>query len=283
MPPIRTVGAPGQDRAADVRDRRRAGAAWGRRACLRRGRRGAWARLSPTSDDGCNRAAVDRPGGAGHHRAARSEQRKTTTLAISSSVAMRPSGILAACAASDSSLVKPARLGRSGRPGRPRRPTARRTPPPGRDGVDEHALRRRRCRRTRARARPARPWSRSRRRWSATAACPPTRSTLTIRPQPRSAIAGAKARMSRIEAITCSSHWACQSSSVSSSSERAKLVPALLTRMSGARRRAASSDPLRPRRAPSRRSRPSARRPAPSRPPPPACARSPRRCRGSRR
>jgi hypothetical protein len=57
--------------------------------------------------------------------------------------------------------------------------------------------------------------------------------TLTIRPQPRSAIAGANARMSRIEAMTCSSHWPCQSSSVSSSSPLAKLVPALLTRMSG--------------------------------------------------
>ena len=31
--------------------------------------------------------------------------------------------------------------------------------------------------------------------------------TLTIRPQPRSAIAGANARISRIEAITCRSHW----------------------------------------------------------------------------
>ena len=43
---------------------------------------------------------------------------------------------------------------------------------------------------------------------------------------------GANARISRIGAITCSSHWLCQSSSVSSSSGRAKDVPALLTRMS---------------------------------------------------
>ena len=53
--------------------------------------------------------------------------------------------------------------------------------------------------------------------------------TLTIRPQPRSAIAGAAARISRIGAITWSSHCACHSSSLSSSSERTALVPAPLT------------------------------------------------------
>ncbi len=53
--------------------------------------------------------------------------------------------------------------------------------------------------------------------------------TLTIRPQPRSAIAGAAARISRIGAITWSSHCSCHSSSVSSSSGRTALVPALLT------------------------------------------------------
>src|SRR5215210_7322966 len=31
---------------------------------------GGMARFSPTSDDGCNRAAVDRPRGTGHHRGA---------------------------------------------------------------------------------------------------------------------------------------------------------------------------------------------------------------------
>jgi hypothetical protein len=56
--------------------------------------------------------------------------------------------------------------------------------------------------------------------------------TLTIRPQPRSLIPGANARISRIDAMTWSSQSPFQSSSVSSSSERAKLVPALLTRMS---------------------------------------------------
>jgi hypothetical protein len=61
---------------------------------------------------------------------------------------------------------------------------------------------------------------------------PAEEATLTIRPHPRSAIPGAKARISRIEASTCSSHWPFQSSSVSSSSGLAKLVPALLTRMS---------------------------------------------------
>ena len=73
---------------------------------------------------------------------------------------------------------------------------------------------------------------------------PAEEATLTIRPQPRSAIAGAKARISRIEAITCSSHCPAQSSSVRSSSERAKLVPALLTRMSGALPPSAVEDPL---------------------------------------
>ena len=56
--------------------------------------------------------------------------------------------------------------------------------------------------------------------------------TLTIRPQPRSAMTGAAARIRRIGAITWSSHWACQSSSVSSSSEQTALVPAPLTRAS---------------------------------------------------
>ena len=42
--------------------------------------------------------------------------------------------------------------------------------------------------------------------------------TLTTRPQPRSAICGTNARISRIEAITLRSHWSCQSSSLSSPS-----------------------------------------------------------------
>src|SRR5919107_703162 len=56
--------------------------------------------------------------------------------------------------------------------------------------------------------------------------------TLTIRPQPRSAIPGANARISRIDAMTCSSQSPFQSSSVRSSRARANDVPALLTRMS---------------------------------------------------
>ncbi len=56
--------------------------------------------------------------------------------------------------------------------------------------------------------------------------------TLTIRPQPRSAIAGAAARISRIGAITWSSHCSCHSASASSSSGLTELVPALLTRAS---------------------------------------------------
>ena len=57
--------------------------------------------------------------------------------------------------------------------------------------------------------------------------------TLTMRPPPASAMRGAKARMRRIDAITCRFHWACQSSSVSSSRARALLVPALLTSAHG--------------------------------------------------
>ena len=58
---------------------------------------------------------------------------------------------------------------------------------------------------------------------------PADEQTLTIRPSPRCAIRSAAARIRRIGAITCSSHIAFQSSSVRSCSERAKLVPALLT------------------------------------------------------
>ena len=47
---------------------------------------------------------------------------------------------------------------------------------------------------------------------------PDDEQTLTIRPPPRLAISGAAARISRIGPITLSSHWACQSSSVSSCS-----------------------------------------------------------------
>ena len=65
--------------------------------------------------------------------------------------------------------------------------------------------------------------------------------TFTIRPPPASAMAGARARISRIGAITCSSHCSCQSASVSSSSGPGRLVPALLTSAQGGpgRRRAA--------------------------------------------
>src|SRR5215210_5515199 len=37
---------------------------------------GGMGRFSPTSDDGCNRAAVDGPGGAGHHRGALGAQER---------------------------------------------------------------------------------------------------------------------------------------------------------------------------------------------------------------
>jgi hypothetical protein len=50
---------------------------------------------------------------------------------------------------------------------------------------------------------------------------PALEQTLTMRPPPRRAIRGAAARISRIGAMTCSSYCDRQSSSVSSSSERA--------------------------------------------------------------
>ena len=66
--------------------------------------------------------------------------------------------------------------------------------------------------------------------------------TLTIRPQPRSAMRGAAARIRRIGAITFSSHWTSQSSSVSWSSVAIALVPALFTSTSSEpKRRSASS------------------------------------------
>ena len=58
---------------------------------------------------------------------------------------------------------------------------------------------------------------------------PDEEQTLTIRPPPCWAIAGAKLRISRIGPITWSSHWACQSASVSASSALTWLVPAPLT------------------------------------------------------
>ena len=56
--------------------------------------------------------------------------------------------------------------------------------------------------------------------------------TLTMRPQPRSAIDGAMARIARKGAITLSSYWARQSSSGTSLRSRHWAVPALLTRTS---------------------------------------------------
>ena len=58
---------------------------------------------------------------------------------------------------------------------------------------------------------------------------PALEETLTIRPQPRSAIAGAAARIARSGAITFSSQAAYQSDSGTSSRSRQRAVPALLT------------------------------------------------------
>src|SRR3984885_4002432 len=58
---------------------------------------------------------------------------------------------------------------------------------------------------------------------------PDEEQTFTIRPHPCSAMAGAAARIRRMGPITWRSHWACHSSSVSSSSARTALVPAPLT------------------------------------------------------
>ena len=63
---------------------------------------------------------------------------------------------------------------------------------------------------------------------------PAVEQTLTIRPQPRSAIAGAAARIARSGAITLISYWARQSSSGTSSRSRHRAEPALLTRTSRA-------------------------------------------------
>ena len=70
--------------------------------------------------------------------AARSEQRKTTTPAISSGVPKRPSVVLPAWTSIDSSRESRAPV-RSGPRARPRPSTAR-GDGPGRDRVDEHAL-----------------------------------------------------------------------------------------------------------------------------------------------
>ena len=58
---------------------------------------------------------------------------------------------------------------------------------------------------------------------------PALEETLTTRPQPRSAIFGIAARISRIGAITFSSQAAYQSSSGTSSRSRHLAAPALLT------------------------------------------------------
>ena len=68
--------------------------------------------------------------------------------------------------------------------------------------------------------------------------------TFTIRPPPRCAIRGAATRISRIGAITCSSHWACQSPSSSSS---AAPWPRSCRRCSPARRWRRSAARTRPR------------------------------------
>ena len=70
--------------------------------------------------------------------------------------------------------------------------------------------------------------------------------TLTIRPQPRSPIGGAAARIRRIGAITFSSQAAYQSSSGTSSRSRRRAVPALLTSTSSWPRRSSASrdDPV---------------------------------------
>ena len=73
---------------------------------------------------------------------------------------------------------------------------------------------------------------------------PEEEQTLTMRPKPRCAMSGAAVRINRIGASTLSSHWRCQSSSVSSSSERAAVVPALLTRASVRPNSAARRDHL---------------------------------------
>jgi hypothetical protein len=61
---------------------------------------------------------------------------------------------------------------------------------------------------------------------------PEVEETFTIEPAPRDRIPGSTARVARTALIRFSSKDACQSSSVSSSSERIEVAPTLLTRQS---------------------------------------------------
>ena len=123
---------------------------------------------------------------------------------------------------------RPRARGRSGRRARPPRATDRRRS--ARRRPSSRAPRARRTgRRTRATATARAAFVTEYAMFVDDGRLPDDEDTFTIRPQPRSAIAGATARISRIGAITCSSHCACHSSSVSSSSGRTALVPALLT------------------------------------------------------
>ena len=116
---------------------------------------------------------------------------------------------------------------------------------PGREGVREHPAERE-LRGLRDRVGRVEPARRAPARGRAHVHDPPA---ARRRPWP-----GASARISRIGAITCSSHCSCQSASVRSSSARARLVPALFTSAQGGSGHACEQRARR-RRARSRRAR----------------------------
>jgi hypothetical protein len=88
---------------------------------------------------------------------------------------------------------------------------------------------------------------------------------LTTLPHPAAAMTGIAARISRMGAITWMSHWACQSASVSASSERAELMPAPLTSTSTRPKRSRHAASARPPASGSVTSRASQVAPAPQR------------------
>ena len=186
--------------------------------------------------------------------AARSEQRKTTTLAISSAVPKRPSVVFALLDLDRLLAREAARVG--GLVGEPASSIhSEEGDRAGRDGVDEHALG------------PVGVGEHARERGlrglGHRVGGVGERGALAGRrghvDDPAPAVLGhpgANARMSRIEAITCSSHWRLPVLLGQLVERPAKLVPALLTRMSGAppsrsaicrRRRARSRRSLRAR------------------------------------
>ena len=159
---ISTVGRRGEDRAADVRDRRPGG----HRADVHvSDAGGGWhGAIVSASDDGCNRAAVDRPVGAGDVDGAlgAEEDDDARDLLLGAEAPERDLGLPGPRSPPRARCPRAAAVWSASPPSPIHSDDGHRA---RRDRVDEHALARRRCRRTRARATAARPCSRSRRRW----------------------------------------------------------------------------------------------------------------------